>query len=129
MKAGRSNLMLLFAGMLVSLHLHSESAPLLRYSYGFKDNCIFQDSIPVIFYEFESQEMEFIIQVIMDSCVLKYDCDKLDQVFLSAEKSPNCFEFRIRTIRHSPFAPLYPSNISNLACISSSAPPRYKMKN
>lgn len=74
------------------------------------------DSIQVTYYEFESKEMKFIRQAVIDSCVSQYQCDKLEHALLNISESSDCLEFRVGSIRYSPFLHLYWRSMSRVAC-------------
>lgn len=74
------------------------------------------DSIQVTYYEFESKEMEFIRQAVIDSCVSQYQCDKLEYALLKITESSDCLDFRVESIRYSPFLHLFWRGMSRIAC-------------
>lgn len=82
--------------------------------YHYKEKGV-RDSIPTVWYEFESKELAYIQQVIIDSFIVAFGCDKLEQVLLKAEQDSNCVELTVESIRNLPYISFYPEDVS-LAC-------------
>lgn len=79
-----------------------------------KEDSVF-DSIQVAYYEFESAELEFMQQTVIDSCVSQYQCDKLEYALLKINESSDCLDFRVGSIRYSPFLHLFWRGMSRIA--------------
>ena len=112
----KNKLTLSGAILLISLQLYSmEAQKTLPYSCDGISELSFSDSISIAEYEFQSKKLELIRQVIMDSCVNKFACNKLEQVKLFVKDTSGCLELEIRNMNYYPVLSTIPGIFSNLA--------------
>lgn len=115
MKKARKNktLLILFA-LIGCLQFLAEPVQGLALSLTSK---VKQDSAFISIYSFEAGELEIMRQSIMDSCVSKFQCDRLEYVLLSIEEDGRCLSFNAGRIPHHPALPLASEWALNMAAI------------
>lgn len=107
---------MMVAIMLISFQLYSrEAREALPCGYDGVSEVSFSDSISIAEYEFQSKKLELIRQVIMDSCVNKFACNKLEQVKLFVKDTSDCLELEVRNMNYYPVLSTIPGIFSNLA--------------
>lgn len=74
------------------------------------------DSIHITSYNFISTHFNLMHQIIIDSCLQRFNCSKLEYAWVSVvANSLNNLTIRIQAIRNSPYIPLYPKSIKDIA--------------